>query len=94
MTGQVAVFDHAEGHLTLRQTVTLAPAGFAGKVSAAALHISPDGRFLSVTNRGTDNHLLSYAISAADGTLRLVDRRSVEGQEPREFAFSPMGGLS
>lgn len=91
MTGQVAVFDHAEGHLTLRQTVTLAPAGFAGKVSAAALHISPDGRFLSVTNRGTDNHLLSYAISAADGTLRLVDRRSVEGQEPREFAFSPDG---
>lgn len=91
MTGQVAVLDHSEGHLTLRQTVTLAPEGFAGKVGAAALHLSPDGRFLSVTNRGADNHLLSYAISPADGSLKLADRRAVEGNEPREFAFSPDG---
>jgi len=91
MTGQVALLDHSEGHLTLRQTVALAPDGFAGKLGAAALHLSPDGRFLSVTNRGTANHLVSFAISPSDGTLQLADRRSVEGSEPREFAFSPDG---
>jgi 6-phosphogluconolactonase len=91
MTGQVAMLDHADGHLTLRQTLSLAPEGFAGKLGAAALHVSPDGRFLSVTHRGTDNHLVSFALSPTDGTLKLVDRRSVEGVEPREFAFAPDG---
>ncbi|WDF75192.1 lactonase family protein [Novosphingobium sp. KACC 22771] len=91
MSGQVAVLDHAEGRLTLRQLVALAPDGFSGKVSAAGLHFSPDGRFLAVTNRGTDNQLLSFRISPEDGTLHLADRRSVEGKEPREFAFSPDG---
>lgn len=91
MAGQVAVLDHAEGRLTLRQTIALAPEGFAGKVSAAALHFSPDGRFLSITDRGSDNHLLSFKVSSEDGSLQLADRRSVEGNEPREFAFSPDG---
>jgi 6-phosphogluconolactonase len=91
MVGQVAVLEHREGRLTLRQTLPLTPEGFAGKVSAAALHFSPDGRFLSVTNRGDDNHLVSFAISASDGSLTLADRRAVEGVEPREFAFSPDG---
>lgn len=91
MAGQVAVFDHAEGCLTLRQTVRLAPEGFSGKVGAAAVHVSPDGRFLSVTDRGTDNQIISFAIAPDDGSLHLVDRRPVEGTEPREFAFSPDG---
>lgn len=91
MSGQVAVLDHADGRLTLRQTLPLAPQGFDGQSGAAALHLSPDGRFLSVTNRGTDNHLLTFAVSSGDGSLKLVDRRSVEGREPREFAFSPDG---
>ncbi|HWU01578.1 MAG TPA: lactonase family protein [Novosphingobium sp.] len=91
MAGQVAVLDYAEGRLTLRQVVALAPPGFQGKVGAAALHVSPDGRFLSVTDRGTDNQLVTFAVSPETGALRLVDRRPVEGQEPREFAFSPDG---
>jgi 6-phosphogluconolactonase (cycloisomerase 2 family) len=91
MAGQIAVLDYAEGRLTLRQTLPLAPAGFQGKMGAGALHISPDGRFLTVTDRGTDNQLVSFAIAPGDGSLRQVDRRSTEGQEPREFAFSRDG---
>lgn len=91
MTGQIAVLDYAEGRLTLRQTLPLAPAGFQGRMGAGALHISPDGRFLTVTDRGTDNHLVSFAIAPEDGSLRQVDRRSTEGAEPREFAFSRDG---
>ena len=91
MAGEVARFDYADGHLKLREIVPLAPADFHGSVGAAALHVSPDGRFLSVTDRGTDNSLVTFAISPADGSLRQVDRHSVEGREPREFAFSPDG---
>jgi 6-phosphogluconolactonase (cycloisomerase 2 family) len=91
MTGQVAVLDHADGRLTLRQTLALAPAGFTGKLGAAALHISPDGRFLSLTNRGSDNSIITFAIAPGDGALSLVDRHPTGGMEPREFAFFPDG---
>jgi len=91
MAGAVAVLDHADGHLALRKVVPLTPPGFAGKVGAAALHLSPDGRFLAVTDRGTDNVLVSFAIDPADGSLRQVDRHAVDGVQPREFTFSPDG---
>lgn len=90
MVGQVAVLDYAEGHLILRQTLPLAPADFHGKLGAGALHVSPDRRFLTVTDRGTDNNFVTFAI-AADGGLTFASRRPVEGQEPREFAFAPDG---
>ena len=91
MAGQVAMFDHAEGHLTLRQTLPLAPEGFHGRVGAGALHLSPDGRFLSVTDRGTDNQLVTFAVAPETGQLSFASRRPVEGEEPREFAFDPTG---
>lgn len=91
MAGQVAMLDHADGHLILRQTLPLAPEGFQGKVGAGALHLSPDGRFLSVTDRGTDNQLVTFSVAADTGRLAFASRHSVEGEEPREFAFSPSG---
>ncbi|VTL99910.1 3-carboxymuconate cyclase [Pseudomonas aeruginosa] len=92
LSGQVMVFAH-EGHGRLRQlqTYDLAPAGFQGKVGAGALHLSADGRFLGVLNRGDDNHLVTFAVDPASGQLRFVERRSMEGAEPREFAFAPGG---
>jgi 6-phosphogluconolactonase (cycloisomerase 2 family) len=74
-----------------KQRVPLAPPGFSGKNGAAALHLSPDGRFLYVTNRGSDNHLVAFAVAASSGELSLVDRRATEGLEPREFAIDPSG---
>jgi 6-phosphogluconolactonase (cycloisomerase 2 family) len=91
MTGEVLVFDHAQGRLVQKQRVALAPPGFSGKSGAAALHLSPDSRFLYVTNRGTDNQLVAFAVAPGSGELTLVARRSTEGLEPREFAIDPSG---
>jgi 6-phosphogluconolactonase (cycloisomerase 2 family) len=91
MAGKVAVLDYADGHLTIRQLLPLAAAGFKGKLGAGALHLSPDSRFLYVTDRGEDNQLVTFAVTPGSGELRLLDRRSVEGKEPREFAFDPSG---
>jgi 6-phosphogluconolactonase (cycloisomerase 2 family) len=91
MAGAVAVFDHAGGHLTLRQTLLLAPAGFVGRVGAGALHLSPDGRFLIVADRGTDNSLITFAVDPATGALQPAGRRAVEGEEPREFTLDQSG---
>eukprot|EP01037_Dinobryon_pediforme_P006396 gene6396-6462_t len=91
MAGAVAVFDHADGHLALRQTLGLAPAGFAGRVGAGALHLSPDGRYLIVADRGTDNSLVTFAVDPATGALQPAERRSVEGEQPREFTIDRSG---
>jgi 6-phosphogluconolactonase (cycloisomerase 2 family) len=91
MAGAIAAFDHDAGHLTLRSIVPLAPADFHGRMSAAALHVSPDGRFLLATDRGTDNSLVSFAIDPASGALHPVDRHPTGGTEPREFVISRDG---
>lgn len=93
MGAAVAVFDHQDGHLTLRGTQPLTdntdPAARAG----GALHASADGRFLYVSNRGTANELVVFAIDPLDAGLSLVQRRSVEGDHPREFALDPQQGF-
>jgi 6-phosphogluconolactonase (cycloisomerase 2 family) len=91
MIGEVAVYDYAAGKLTQKQRVSLAPSGFSGRNGAAALHLSSDGRFLYVTNRGTDNQLVTFAVHPVSGELSMIARRSTEGLEPREFAIDPSG---
>ncbi|GLK61881.1 gluconolactonase [Azotobacter vinelandii] len=91
MQGSVAVFDYADGKLTPKQNVALAAEGFQGQSKAAALHVSPDGRFLYATNRGTANELVVLRIDPDDGRLSVVSRHSVQGEEPREFTFDPSG---
>ena len=91
MTGEVVMYEYSDDKLVQRQRVSLAAPGFSGKNGAGALHLSPDGRFLYVTNRGTDNQLVTFAVAASNGELTFVSRRSVEGLEPREFAIDPSG---
>lgn len=55
--------------------------------------MSADGRFLYVSNRGTANEIVVYAVGKDDGQLSLLQRRSVEGDHPREFALDPSGNF-
>ena len=91
MSAQVFVFDYADGQLKQRQAVDLAHGMPAEKRAAGALHASPDGKFLYVSNRGKANEILVFAINPANGELTEIQRRSVDGDHPREFALSPNG---
>ena len=91
MSAQVFVFDYADGQLKQRQAVDLAHGLPAEKRAAGALHASPDGKFLYVSNRGKANEILVFAINPANGELTEIQRRSVDGDHPREFALSPNG---
>jgi 6-phosphogluconolactonase len=90
MVAQVAVFNYQDGVFTQTQLVDLKNKDAQQKVGAGGLHTSPDGKFLYVANRGEANQLLVFAIDAK-GQLKEVQRRSVEGLEPREFRFDPSG---
>ncbi|MCM2462682.1 lactonase family protein [Pseudomonas sp. CG7] len=89
MTAQVAVFDYQDGRLTQRQLVDLADGKPQPGKAAAALHASKDGKFLNVSNRGTTNEILVFAVDPTSGTLKELQRRSVEGDHPREFSLDP-----
>jgi 6-phosphogluconolactonase (cycloisomerase 2 family) len=90
MVAQVAVFDYHDGVFKQTQTVDLKNKDPQQKVGGGGLHTSPDGKFLYVANRGEANQLLVFAIDGK-GQLKEIQRRAVEGIEPREFSFDPSG---
>jgi len=68
------------------------PPDFAGRVGAADIHVSPDGRFLYGSNRGSANELVIYSINKK-GNLDYVGRQSTMGKTPRNFVIDPTGNF-
>lgn len=89
MHAEVVMFDVREGNLIERQRLPLTERQEAAAKAGAGLHLSADGRFLYVSNRGTANEIVVFSVGKQDGRLALVQRRSVEGDHPREFALDP-----
>jgi 6-phosphogluconolactonase len=57
---------------------------------AAAIHISPDGRFVYATNRGTANNITCFSVQR-DGLLEQVEQMATGGKGPRDFTITPDG---
>ena len=91
LAATVTTFRYDNGRLTLLQVSPLTEHGFKGQVGAAAIHLSPDGRFLYATNRGDANEIVIFAVDPANGHLKLVGRQPSLGKSPREFAIDPTG---
>lgn len=91
MSAQVAVFDYADGKLTQTQLVDFAAGQPVSDKAGAALHASSDGKFLYVSNRGTANQIIVFGVNPATAHLTELQRRSVEGDHPREFSLDPSG---
>jgi 6-phosphogluconolactonase (cycloisomerase 2 family) len=82
-------YNGTNGALTLQQTISSLPKGFAGTNFTSEVVISPDGRFLYAANRLHD----TIAICAIDssGRLTLVGEVSTMGDYPRHCTFDPEG---
>jgi 6-phosphogluconolactonase len=92
LAATVDVFQYnGDGNLTLVQTLPMTKPGFKGQVGAAAIHVSPDGRFVYASNRGDANEIVIYAVDPANGHLHEVGRQSSLGKAPREFSIDPSG---
>jgi 6-phosphogluconolactonase len=81
--------DPRSGALAERQTVSLLPADFPDKPSAADLHLTPDGRFLYGSERAS-NTIMGYAVDAASGRLAPIGSVPTE-PPPRGFRIDPSG---
>ncbi|MGF6393553.1 lactonase family protein [Pseudomonas plecoglossicida] len=89
MSAEVVVFDVENDALLERQRLPLTDQQDAAAKAAGGLHLSADGRFLYVSNRGTANEIVAFSVGKDDGRLTFLQRRSVEGDHPREFALDP-----
>jgi 6-phosphogluconolactonase len=83
-------FDAASGGLTLLQTVSALPSGYAGESHCAGLQLTPDGRTLYGSNRGHDS-LVVYAVDEPTGRLSFVEHQSCLGRTPRDLTIDPSG---
>jgi 6-phosphogluconolactonase len=83
------VMDRYRGTLTPRDTVTTLPPDFTGENSNADLRLTPDSRFLYVSNRGHDS-LTGYSVAESDGRLTPIGNFPTE-PTPRSFHIDPTG---
>jgi 6-phosphogluconolactonase len=90
MTGAVTAFEYSNGKLTAKESVTLVSSGATGRIDAADIHISPDGKFLYGSLRGDINEIVVCSIDKA-GKLSVAGRQSTLGKTPRNFAIDPTG---
>jgi 6-phosphogluconolactonase len=87
----VHVFDYdpGKGQLKEKQSISTLPPGVTGRIAAADLQITPDGKFLYASDR-TTNTLTGFKVNAADGTLTLIESIPTETM-PRSFSIDSSG---
>ena len=87
----IAVFDYdsGQGRLTLRQTISTLPPGFAGSNFCSEILVSADGRYVYAGNRLHDS--IGIFSVASDGRLTYVGEEWTRGDYPRSFSFEPSG---
>lgn len=88
--GSITAFNYANGSLNKIQEIGTAAKDFNGKIDAADIHVSADGKFLYETNRGDANSISTFAILTT-GKLKLIETVSTLGKGPRNFTIDPSG---
>ncbi|MDX1585145.1 MAG: lactonase family protein [Balneolaceae bacterium] len=91
LNGTADVFKYSEGALEAIQTISTLPENYEGVVSGADIRVSPDGRFVYVSNREDLNNIVIYAINKDSGWLNKVGAVPSGGVHPRNFMIDPTG---
>lgn len=89
LNSTISVLSYKNGLLTEIQTLSTVPADFDSKSYCADIHLSPDEKFVYVSNRGHQ----SIAVFAREpnGMLKHIDFIDVKGEWPRNFYVHPSG---
>lgn len=88
--GTVTAFSLKKGKLTIIQETTVITPQSGDEARAADIHLSPDGKFVYATNRGTASNITCFAVGK-DGKLTFVQQISTGGIGPRNFNLTPDG---
>jgi 6-phosphogluconolactonase len=92
LTGTVSVYQIQKGMSKKLQTVSTHPTNFTGQASSADIHLSPDEKYLYVSNRGNENNIVKLPL--LENGLINAERNnyfSSKGVKPRNFTISKDG---
>lgn len=93
LTGTVAAYNYTNGTLKFLQRIITHPVSYKGDIGSADIHLSPDGNFLYVSNRGNENTLTIFSVNKITGKLSLKGYQSTLGKTPRNFMIDPTGNF-
>lgn len=82
-------YDSGKGQLKEKQSVSSLTVSVKGRIAAADLHLTLDGKFLYSSDR-TTNTLTGFKVNATDGTLTLIESIPTETM-PRSFSIDSSG---
>jgi 6-phosphogluconolactonase len=91
LVAAVTVYSVDGAKLTEIQTISMVDPNYKGKVGAADIHVSPNGKFLYASNREDADEIVTYEISPVTGQLRFIERYRTMGKSPRNFIIDPTG---
>jgi 6-phosphogluconolactonase len=87
---KVSVFAINNGNLKEIQQITTLPEDYKGRNSTAEIAMDKGGKFLYVSNRGSDL-IAVYAVNPAKGTLTVREFIPSQGKTPRNIMIDPTG---
>ena len=90
-SASVYAVDETDGSLSHLQTLSTLPADFEGDNTCAQIHITPNAKFLYVSNRGHDS-IAGFAIDEESGQLTAIGHQLTE-PTPRVFNIDEMGNF-
>ncbi len=79
-----------DGSFKIVETVSTLPADFTKPNTCADIHLSPDGNFLYVSNRGM-NSIAIFAVQEKEQKIKLIGHEETKGEMPRNFTLTPTG---
>ena len=89
LNSSVTLINRSESGLYVKGlSYSSLPDGYTDSNTCSDIHISSDGKFLYVANRGHDS-IAVFQASFMDGSLTLLGHKSSGGLGPRNFALSP-----
>lgn len=88
----LVAYRREEDGFSVTGTVSTLPSGFKAHSQAAAVRVSPSGRWVLVSNRGAESDSVAVVrFDEVDGSVTLVNTYPASGREPRELIFSDNG---
>lgn len=90
LSGSVSVYHYKKNKLLFKQQLLTHPKEYNTEFSSADIHLSPDDKFLYVSNRGEENNIAIFAVQY-NGKLKIVEYQSAFGKTPRNFAIDESG---
>jgi 6-phosphogluconolactonase len=78
------------GGFKMVETVSALPVNYSKSNTCADIHLSPDGNYLYVSNRGL-NSIAIFSVAGNTGKINLIGQEDSKGEMPRNFTLTPDG---